>query len=91
MVNIPPVWKNERRKRELAWRYGRKILALYCGHEDTNSWVYVDGGFGWMKFRENNDDAHINMTTLAAHAKANNRFVDINEDPVGFIKTIYVW
>lgn len=75
----------------MAWRRGRKILALYVGYEDTNSWAYVDGGFGWMKFRENNDDAHINMTTLAAHAKANNRFVDIDEDPVRFIRYIYVF
>ena len=75
----------------MAWRRGRKIRVLFVGHEDTNSWVHVDGGFGWMKFREDNDDAHINMTTLAAHAKANDRFVDIDEDPVGFIRTIYVF
>jgi len=75
----------------MAMRYNRRILAQYVGYEDTNSWVYVDGGFGWMKFRENNDDAHINMTTVATHAKANNRPVDIDEDPVGFIKYIYVW
>lgn len=75
----------------MVMRYGRKILALFVGHEDTNTWVYVDGGFKWMKFRENNRDAHTNMTVVATHAKANNRFVDIDENPVGFIRQIYVW
>lgn len=75
----------------MAWRYGRKISALYNGYEGTNSWVYVDGGFGWLKFREDNSDSHTNFTILAAHAKANDRFVDFDEDPVGFIRTMYVW
>jgi hypothetical protein len=75
----------------MAWRYGRKILALYNGREESNSWVFVDGGFGWMKFREDNDDAHTNFTVLAAHAKADNRFVDLDENPVGVISYMYVW
>lgn len=75
----------------MAWQYGRKVLALYVGYEATNSWVYFDGGFGWKKFREDNQDAHTNMTTIATHAKADNRFVDFDEEPVGFVRYIQVW
>jgi hypothetical protein len=75
----------------VAWHYSRKVLASFCGYEDTNSWVYLDGNVGWKKLREDQEDAHINMTTLLTHAKADDRYVDVDEDPVGFIRYVYVW
>ncbi len=35
-------------------------------------------------------DADI-MAIMFTHAKAGDRFVDIDEDPVGVINRIYVW
>lgn len=75
----------------MAWRYGRKILALYAGWGSRNCWVYVDGGFGWMRLRDDNFDAIQYMITMATHAKANDRPVDFDEDPVGKISYLYVW
>jgi hypothetical protein len=50
-------------------------------------WANVDGGFGWMRPGRDLDI----MATLFTHAKEGNRFVDIDEDPVGVINRIYVW
>lgn len=75
----------------MAWRHGRKVLALYVGNEPTNTWVYVDGGLGWLKLSEDHSDATIMMATVLTHAKANDRFVDIDEEPEGYIQYIYVW
>ena len=74
----------------MAMRYARKITVLFVGNEPMNAWAYLVD-VGWMKFREDNADAHTNMVTVATHAKADNRFVDIYEDPVGFISQIYVF
>ena len=75
----------------MAMRYGRKILALWADYESRNSWVYVDGGFNWMRLRDDNFNAVQYMTTLAAEAKSDGRFVDFDEDPVGKISQLYVW
>ncbi len=75
----------------MAFRYGRKILALWANYQSRNCWVYVDGGFGWMRLRPDNFDAIQYMITELTHAKADNRFVDLDENPVGQISEIYVW
>ena len=75
----------------MAFRYSRKILGLYAEQSSKNCWVYVDGGFGWMRLNPNNFDAIQYMITELTHAKADNRFVDLDENPVGTISTIYVW
>ena len=44
-----------------------------------------------MRLRDDNFDAVQYMTTLAAEAKSDNRFVDFDEGPVGKISQLYVW
>ena len=75
----------------MAWQFSRKVLALFVGYEETNAHVYIDGGHGWKKFREDNIDAHANMLVAATHAKADDRYIDYDEDPAGFIRILYVW
>jgi len=75
----------------MAMRYGRKILALWADYESRNCWVYVDGGFNWMRLRPDNFDAIQYMITMAAEAKSDSRFVDLDENPVGQISQMYVW
>lgn len=71
---------------KVAWRYGRRILAV-VEWDWGGCWANVDGGFGWMRPGR---DADI-MATVVTHAHATNKFVDIDEDPVGVISRIYVW
>lgn len=76
----------------MTWRYGRKVLALWNGYEPNNVWAYFDGGFGWLKFRGDwSWESATNFAVLAAHAKADNRFVDFDEDPVQHVKYMTVW
>jgi hypothetical protein len=77
---------SEERRRPMAWRYGRKVLAV-VDWDWGGCWAMVDGGFGWMRPGRDLDI----MATLFTHAKEGNRFVDIDEDPVGVINRIYVW
>ena len=75
----------------MAWRYGGKVLALYVGYEPTNTWVYIDGGLGWLKLSEDHSDATLATVTVLTHAKADNRFLDIDEEPEGHTRYVYVW
>ena len=73
----------------MAWVYGRKVLALYNGKEANNAWAYLDGGIGWRKLQGDAWEASTSMAVLAAHAKSDNRFVDI--DLTGVVEHLYVW
>lgn len=79
----------------MAWHYGRKIGALWADYESRNSWFSSNFGPGdsyqWIKLRDDNFDAVQYMTTLATHAKANDRFVDFEENPPGLVSQIYIW
>jgi hypothetical protein len=53
--------------------------------------VYVDGGLGWLRLSEDYSDATLAMAAVLTHAKADERFVDIDEEPEGYIRYVYVW
>jgi len=62
----------------MAWQYGRKVLALYNGKEPNNAHAYFDGGIGWRRLEGVSGGASTSGAVLAAHAKSDNRFVDID-------------
>ncbi len=74
----------------MVWRFGYKISMLYGTAQSQNVWVLVNG-LGWMKLREGNHDAVNSMITMLTHAKANDRYVDIDEDPVSRVNALYVY
>jgi hypothetical protein len=75
----------------MAWLRGRKILALWSDWESRNCYVYVNDPAGWFRLRSDNFDAIQYMITELTHAKADDRFVDVNEDPLRTISEVYVW
>jgi hypothetical protein len=75
----------------MAWLRGKKILALWADWESRNCWVYVNDPADWYQLRSDNFDAIQYMITALTHAKANDRPVDVNEDPQRTISEIYVW
>jgi len=73
----------------MAMVYSRKVLALYNGREANNCWAYFDGGIGWRKLQGDAWEASSTMGVLAAHAKSDGRFVDI--DLTDVVQYMYVW
>jgi hypothetical protein len=86
--------RNQRKeKSNMPWQNGKKITALWTNHQNVNAWVRV-AGLGWRKLTNPDDDVTNAMLIMAAHAKADNRFVDFEEvGSGGFIeiRQIYVW
>lgn len=72
----------------MAWLNGKKIDALWANHEDSNVHGWIDGA--WRKFDDDHDEACTNFAILAAHAKGDNRNVDIRVES-GRVKEMYVW
>lgn len=71
--------------------HSQKILALYCGREHFNVWVYLSPTINaWCKLAPNDDDGLIDMTTFAAHAKGFDRFVDAEMEG-NLVRRLYVW
>jgi hypothetical protein len=76
----------------MAWRYDRKVLGLWADRDPNNAWLFIDGGFGWLHIRGDVSlEAATRMLIIAAHAKAGNRFINFDEDPVGNINAIEVF
>jgi len=72
----------------MAWMNGKKVQALWSNHEKSNAWGWINGA--WRKFHDSHDDACTNFTILAAHAKADNRNVDVRVES-NRVKEMYVW
>jgi hypothetical protein len=70
------------------WLNNKKVDALWANWEDSNAWGWIDGA--WRKFHDANDDATTNFAILAAHAKGNNRNVNVLVDG-NRVKEMYVW
>ncbi len=72
----------------MAWLNNKKVIALWGNWEDSNVWGWIDGA--WRKFHDDNDDATTNFAILAAHAKGDNRNVNVRVDG-DRVKEMYVW
>lgn len=72
----------------MPWLNGRKVTALWSNEQQSNAWGWIDGA--WRKFEDAHDDACTNMTILAAHAKAQNRDVNVLVES-NRVKEMYVW
>ena len=72
----------------MAWLNGKKVQALCSNHQRANVHGWIDGA--WRKFEDDNDDACTNFAILAAHAKDDNRNVDVRVEG-GNVKEMYVW
>lgn len=72
----------------MAWMNGKKVEALWSNYERSNAWGWIDGA--WRKFHDDHDDACTNFAILAAHAKADNRYVDVLVES-DRVKEMYVW
>lgn len=72
----------------MPWLNGKKVTALWSNEESSNAWGWIDGA--WRKFEDAHDDACTNFTILAAHAKAQNRDVNVRVES-NRVKEMYVW
>ena len=69
----------------------RRIQALWCINEESNSWVWLSDA-GWRKLDNRNADACTNLLLLAAQAKKQNALIKVREELRGntwFITEIY--
>jgi hypothetical protein len=74
----------------MAWLNNKKITGLYSyGPQNRNSYIYVES-IGWKPLWSDHDCQSESMTVMAAHARNENRPVNLLEEN-GKIKTIYVW
>lgn len=87
MDSIQGIWRS-------GWQNGKKIIGLWAIDEDRNAWVYVQD-VGWRKLANSYDNAVIDLMTKAAHAKAEDRYVNFYEEGVEggtiYIKQMYTW
>lgn len=58
------------------WLHSQKVLSFVVYREHFGVWAYLSPVNNWLHLAPNDDDGLINMTTLAAHAKGFDRFVD---------------
>ena len=72
----------------MAWLYSQKVIALWSNYQKSNVHGWIDGA--WRKFEDDHDDACTNFAILAAHAKSDNRYVDVRVES-GRLKEMYVW
>ncbi len=74
----------------MAWQNNKKIIGLWAyGPQNRNGFVYVQG-LGWRKIWDAHDSQYCAMMCMAAHAKAENRPVNFEEEG-NKIKQMYVW
>ncbi len=69
----------------------RRIQALWCNHEHSNAWVWLNNA-GWRKLDDRNNDACTNLLALAANAKSLGASVMVDEELRGntwYITEIY--
>jgi hypothetical protein len=72
----------------MAWLRIKKVEALWSNEQHSNVHGWIDGA--WRKFEDNHADACTNFAILAAHAKGDNRNVDVRVES-GRVKEMYVW
>ena len=72
----------------MAWIEGEKVDALWSNEQHANVHAWIDGA--WRKFEDNNHDACTNFAILAAHAKNDDRNVDVRVES-GTVREMYVW
>lgn len=72
----------------MAWLNAKKVVALWSNEQPSNVHGWIDGA--WRKFEDANDDACTNFAILGAHAKDDNRNVDVRVES-GRVKEMYVW
>lgn len=76
--------------RKAKWQYNMKIDGLWAyGPQIRNAWVHVKD-LGWRKLWPDYDSQVSALMTMAAHAKADDRFVNFFEED-DKIKEMYVW
>jgi C1A family cysteine protease len=75
---------------ETEWLSNKHVVGLWTINEDRNAWVYLDGGIGWRKIANDNDNIFVDMLSQLSAAKAANRPVNVYQDD-RVIKQIYVW
>ncbi len=72
----------------MAWLNNEKVQALWSNHQKANVYGWIDGA--WRKFEDDHTDSCTNFAILAAHAKDDNRDVDVRVES-GRVKELYVW
>lgn len=73
-----------------AWLTNKKILGLWTNSANKNSWISIQG-VGWRKLFNASETAVVTMTMLAAHARAENRTVNIRVEADNLVHELYVW
>jgi hypothetical protein len=73
--------------------YARSVVALFASNQSMNAWVYLSpmNYPRWKRLKPLNPDAVNNMVTMLTHAKAADRFVDVELDSLDQIVRIHVW
>ncbi|MDJ0952856.1 MAG: hypothetical protein QNJ81_04195 [Acidimicrobiia bacterium] len=72
-----------------AWLTNRKIVGLWSNSANKNSWIRI-AALGWRRLA-GSETAVTCMTMLAAHARAENRNVNVRLETDGMIHEMYVW
>ena len=72
----------------MAWLNGKKVDAMWANNEKSNVHAWIDGA--WRKLDDDHTDACTNFAILSAHAKDDNRNVDVLVES-GRVEEMYVW
>lgn len=72
------------------WISNRKVMGLWTNSANKNSWINIQG-LGWRKIYPGSETAVVSMTMMAAHARAENRNVNVRVDDDNAVHEIYVW
>ena len=72
---------------ETGWNTNLHVQGLWSNESDRNVYVYLEN-LGWRKISPDNDNIVINLLTLFADAKANNRTVNVYLEN-SIIKQVY--
>ena len=73
-----------------AWLSNKKIVGVWSNASNKNSWINIQG-LGWRRLFTGSETVVTCMTMLAAHARAENRNVNVRLEADNMIHEIYVW
>lgn len=73
-----------------AWLTNKKIVRLWTNSSNKNAWIGIKD-VGWRKLFNANESTVVCMTMLAAHARAENRNVNVRIESDNLVHEIYVW
>lgn len=74
----------------MAWHNKKKIVGVFVHPpQNRNVWINISD-VGWKLLWTDHDCQSSTMAVMAAHARAENRDTDVEEEN-GQVKTLYVW